>query len=375
MAGLSSKKTKGNTLHTVLKNGSDSYEEFMNGLESVAGGTQDVADLAGPHTPIVVSGQVTPTSGHAGTSRFKEADQGQGQLDLNSGPNTPQKGQKYQNTSERQVKKSRSVVSVIESEPEDGVSVEVCDSSVDSTLDEAEGDPSADFNLTGVPIANNSGNDIFVRLACAASAHKSMLHKTKRHIVGTKKVKWSPPGHRANCSRFDSVNVSEREVGYRSGVPNRHSGDLIEGDEEELHSIERHLVIEKKKNELLRLKRKYDSLAIDNVSVRIANCVPNNVFDIDYGALELENLQSNKSLVQRATEQMGNLGLFAERDQQSLASSQLEGGKINNNYSLQANSEKLQSGTADVVSSSIKSKLIWPQSKLKLSHANKKYKF
>ncbi len=34
----SSKKMKGNILHTVLKNGSDSYEEFMNNLESVAGG-------------------------------------------------------------------------------------------------------------------------------------------------------------------------------------------------------------------------------------------------------------------------------------------------------------------------------------------------
>ncbi len=53
----------------------------MNGLESVAGVTQDVADLAGRHSPIMVSGQVTPTSGCAGTSRFKKADQGQGQLD------------------------------------------------------------------------------------------------------------------------------------------------------------------------------------------------------------------------------------------------------------------------------------------------------
>ncbi len=105
----------GNALHSVPKNGSDSYEEFMNGLESVAGGTQDIADLAGSHSPIVVSGQFTPTRGWAGTSRFKKADQGQGQLDLNSGPNTPQKGQKSQNTSERQGKKSLSVVSVTES--------------------------------------------------------------------------------------------------------------------------------------------------------------------------------------------------------------------------------------------------------------------
>ncbi len=29
---------------------------------------------------------------------------------------------------------------------------------------------------------------------------------------------------------------------------------------------------------------------------------------------------------------MGNLGLFDEKDHQSLASSQLEGGKINNKY-------------------------------------------
>ncbi len=108
----------------------DRYHKFMNGLEFVAGGTQDVADLAGPHTPMVVSSQVTSISGCAGTCRFKEADQGQGRLDLNSGLNTPQKGQKTQNTSERQGKKSRSVVSVTESE--DGISVEVCDSSVDS---------------------------------------------------------------------------------------------------------------------------------------------------------------------------------------------------------------------------------------------------
>ncbi len=214
-----------------------------------------------------------------------------------------------------------------------------------------------------MPIAKNSGNDFFVRLASAASAHKSMLHKTKRHIVGTNKVKWSPPGHNANCSRFDSVNVSERDVGYRSGVPNRHSGVLIEGDEEEeIQSIERHLVIEKKKNELLRLKRENDSLVIDNVGVKVGNCVPNSVFNIDYRSLELENLRSNKSLVQRAEEQMGNLGLFAEKDQQSLASSQLDGGKINNKYSLPVNSEKLQSGADNVVSSSIKSKLIWPNS-------------
>ncbi len=152
---------------------------------------------------------------------------------------------------------------------------------VDSDLDEAQGEPSADFDFTGdsgVPITNNSGNDIFVTLASAASAHKSMLRKTKRHIVGTKKVKWSPPGHRAKCSRFDRVNVSERDMGYRSGVPNRHSGDLIEGnEEEELWSIEIHLVIEKKKNEMLRLKRENDSLLIDNVCVKVGNCVPNSV--------------------------------------------------------------------------------------------------
>ncbi len=94
------------------------------------------------------SGQVTPTSG----CPFKKADQGQCQLDLNY-----QKGHKSQNTSERQGKKSRSVVSVTESELEDGLSVEVCDSSVDSDLDEAQGDPSADFDFTsdsGVPITN-----------------------------------------------------------------------------------------------------------------------------------------------------------------------------------------------------------------------------
>ncbi len=72
-------------------------------------------------------------------------------------------------------------------------------------------------------------------------------------------------------------------------------------------------MIEKKKNELLRLKREYDSLVIDNVSVKVGNCVPNNVFNVDYRALEQENLRSNKSLVQRADEQMGNLGLFAEK--------------------------------------------------------------
>ncbi len=238
LAGLSSKKTKGNALHTVLKKGSENYEQFMKGLESVAGGTQ-YADLADLHSPIVVNGLVTPTSGRAGTSRFKKADQGRGQLDLNY-----QKGQKSLNTSTRQEKKSQLVVSLSESELEDGVRVEVCDSSVDSDLDEAQGDPSSVFDFTDdnvVRIANTSGNEFFVRLASAASAQKSMLRKTKRHIVGTKKVKWSPPGHRANCSRFDNENVSERDVGYRSGVPNRHSGDLIEGDEdEELQSIWRH---------------------------------------------------------------------------------------------------------------------------------------
>ncbi len=55
---------------------------------------------------------------------------------------------------------------------------------------------------------------------------------------------------------------------------------------------------------------------IDNVSVKVGNCVPNSVFNVDYRALELENLRSNKSLVQIAEEQIGNLGLFAEKDQQ-----------------------------------------------------------
>ncbi len=36
------------------------------------------------------------------------------------------------------------------------------------------------------------------------------------------------------------------------------------------------------------------------------------IFDVDYRALELGYLRSNKSLVQRAEEQMGNPGLFAE---------------------------------------------------------------
>ncbi len=92
----------------------------MNNLKSVAGG------MGPTNTPIVVSGQDTPTSGHTYIGRFKEDDQGQGQLNLISGSNNlPHKGKSTQNTNEAERKKSQLVVSVAESVPDDGVSVTV----------------------------------------------------------------------------------------------------------------------------------------------------------------------------------------------------------------------------------------------------------
>ncbi len=167
-------------------------------------------------------------------------------------------------------------------------------------------------------------------------------------------------------------NVSDSYEEFMNGLESVAGGTQVVGDLVGPHSP---IVLSVVKLLLQVRTHKHDSLVIDNVSVKVGNCVPNSIFNVDYRALEMENLRSNKSLVQRVEEQMANLGLFAEKDQQHLASFQLEGGKINNKYSLQVNSEKLQSGAEDVVSSSIKSKIIWPQSKLKLSHANKKYKF
>ncbi len=84
-------------------------------------------------------------------------------------------------------------------------------------------------------------------------------------------------------------------------MPNRHSGDFASVDEDRSFILtERQLVIEKKKSELLRLNRKMESLT--RYYRQVGNCVPNNVFDVDYRALELENVSSNQSLVQSAEE-------------------------------------------------------------------------
>ncbi len=80
---------------------------------------------------------------------------------------------------------------------------------------------------------------------------------------------------------------------------------------------------------------------------------------------------------------MTNFGLFANRTQPTctstlpsalqLGSTLQEGENTTQNYIRKA--DRVVSGADECVSASIKSKLVWPQSRLKLSHANKTFKF
>ncbi len=55
------------------------------------------------------------------------------------------------------------MVSVTESEPEDGINVNVYNSSVEgeSGLNEVEGAPSAEFDFSAMPMAHSMGNNWF----------------------------------------------------------------------------------------------------------------------------------------------------------------------------------------------------------------------
>ncbi len=93
------------------------------------------------------------------------------------------------------------------------------------------------------------------------------------------------------------------------------------------------------------------------------NCIDN--FDYKYGTVD--SLRNLDSLVENWKSKCHNFWLFAHEDS---GSSENGGGKSHSKLGL--SNGKLVSVAHDIVTASIKSKLVWPQSQLKFSHANKK---
>ncbi len=106
------------------------------------------------------------------------------------------------------------------------------------------------------------------------------------------------------------------------------------------------------------------------------NCLIMSIIDLT----DLNKLRQVDPLTQKVEKEMTNFGLFANRTQPTCIStppsglqfsSTLQGGEnITQNYIRKV--DRVVSVADECVSASIKSKLVWPQSRLKLSHANKK---
>ena len=156
------------------------------------------------------------------------------------------------------------------------------------------------------------------------------------------------------------------------------SEESEESEDNELTVLEKQLAIETTRNELLKLRKANETLEKECVVESKRNSNSNcNVNNIDYRSANLEGLRSQNQLVQEVEERMSNFGLFASQD--SVCTSlpaRVSSGENQANPSVGYQSySKLVSGADDLVSASIKAKLMWPQTMLKSSFAGKKYKF
>ena len=186
---------------------------------------------------------------------------------------------------------------------------------------------------------------------------------------------------------YSDIDKDNHEIDSSDGdvVCLESSGD--EQDSDELLKIEKQLKVEKKKYQLLSLRKQNRDLRNDMVNEKKTDDVTCNDGYV-YGQSDylfrkpgqaqpnLNNLRSIDSLVQNVEEEMTNFGLF-EMDVPSRH--QCDRKNVNGEFAgKNENSGKekpLRSGADEIASSAIQAKLRWPQAMLKYSHANKKYTF
>lgn len=157
-----------------------------------------------------------------------------------------------------------------------------------------------------------------------------------------------------------------------------------------LNDLDTQLLVEQKRNQLLKLRRENVQLEQasatgshdKHVSFSVAGRASDNNqnYDIDFRTATLDQLRSSDPLVRDVEEHMSGIGLFGQGDghfgtQVDGQFGGTEAGKGHVSAQRTVCTDKLLSGADEIVTASIKSKLVWPQSKLKYNHANRKFKF
>ncbi len=211
------------------------------------------------------------------------------------------------------------------------------------------------------------------------------------HVQKAKKVRFSPNGvqrgrhgvtkksHKIQVisSDDDSEEITyDKDYDSDSSVGSNNNVMDSSVDDSEMVKIERELLLEKKKYELLALKKQnrdmqngmpYKGTQSDEACVYGQSDF--SYRDPGQPKPNLSHLRSIDSLVQNVEEEMTSYGLFDTGTQD------LQHKNVNGELNGKGKERGLKSGADEIASTSIQSRLRWPQSLLKYAHANKKYTF